>query len=62
MTIYSGRDEGVTSVIATLAPDRRYRAKWNGKAIDMVVIHDGAYDVRVPVDGPGTGKLEIAPL
>jgi len=62
LAIDSARDDGVISILATLAPGGSYRATWNGRAIAMVAVHDGAWEVRLPLDGRRTGKLVIAPV
>lgn len=62
LAIDSARTSGVVSVLATLAPDRRYRATWNGRAIEAAMLHPGAYELRIPLAGRRSGTLEITPL
>lgn len=59
ISIHSERTNGEVSLIATLAPDRRYRATWRGQAIPMIELHPGAYELRLPLGGKRSGDLDI---
>lgn len=59
LAIHSARTDGFVSVLATLAPDRQYDARWNGQRIDAVQLHPGAYELRIPLAGKRSGRLEI---
>ena len=61
LVIDSARNDGIIIVLATLAPGRRYRATWNDRPIEALAIHDGAYELRVPLSGPRKGRLDITP-
>ena len=60
LAIHSARNDGFISVLATLAPGERYRATWNNRSIEAIAIHDGAYELRIPLSGSRKGRLDIS--
>lgn len=61
LAIHSARNNGVVSVVATVAPDQRYHATWNGRAVEATLIHNGAYEIRIPLSEARHGRLDIKP-
>lgn len=61
LAIHSARSSGFISILATLAPGKRYRATWNNRPIEAIAIHDGAYELRIPLSGSRKGQLDISP-
>ena len=61
LAIDSTRTDGTISVLVTLAPDQRYRATWGDRTIAMVMLHPGAYELRIPLTGRRDGQLKIVP-
>lgn len=59
LAIHSARNDGFISVVATVAPDQRYHATWNGRAVEATMIHNGAYEIRIPLSEARHGRLDI---
>ena len=52
-------DNSVTSVIACMNPDYRYKVEWNGKIIPYKSLAKGTLSIDIPIDKIKEGRLVI---